>query len=454
MRNNPLQRRTWRDIEEIDGIKAHAELAKRGIQMLESYDDQPRSAILEERAKLRRVVNDITHEVKQAIGKDNDRADELMGIVDTLGLWIYGCDEKLSHLDLADAHFLERGGPGGVSRAAWRTAEGRVIPVLSKDDRLSDLPDGGPTPKASFGEVIRAMALGTSNPDIRASLSEGTDSAGGYTVPTQLLRQVIDAMRNRTVVIQAGAVTVPLETLKTSIARLATDPAASWRAENGAVGESDPTFEKVEFVARSLAVLVKVSRELLEDSVNLDQALMQAFAGAMAVELDRVALFGSGTAPEPRGIFNTTGVGSVSLGANGAALANYDPLIDLLQALQDANAPAPTAAVMAPRTSTTLAKLKDTTNQPLRKPEALAALPFLVTKQVPINQTQGTAIDASCVLSGDFTQVMIGVRAALRIELLRELYAANHQYAFVAHLRADVQLAQPPALAKLIGIIP
>jgi hypothetical protein len=56
----------------------------------------------------------------------------------------------------------------------------------------------------------------------------------------------------------------------------------------------------------------------LEDSVNVSQALDTAFAGALGLEVDRVALLGSGSGSEPRGIFNTSGIGSVSMGTNGA----------------------------------------------------------------------------------------------------------------------------------------
>ncbi len=439
--------RNWRDVTDEQYLHASAELAKRGISLhIHSAGDPTRTQLLQDRAELRRAINALIEDGKKSI---NDRAkyDSISGIIDTLGTWIDGVAQALDHLDISDSLTRDR-----IIGSGWRTPDGKEVPVLRNDQKFTDL--GQPYSGIGFGEAIKAMAIGSPNADIRNALSEGTDSAGGYTVPIELLRQLIDKMRARTTVIRAGAVTVPLDTQKTSIARIASDPVAAWRNENAAIAESDPTFELVQFNARSLAVLVKVSRELLEDSINLEQALMGAFAGSMAVELDRVALFGTGTAPEPRGIFNTTGVGSVSMGTNGLALTNYDPFIDVLQTLATANAVDPTAAILAPRTAASLAKLKDTTNQPLRKPDALASLPFLSSTTVPINQTQGTAVNASCVISGDFTQVMVGIRTQLRIELLRELYAANHQYAFVAHLRADVQLAQPPALAKLIGIIP
>jgi HK97 family phage major capsid protein len=45
--------------------------------------------------------------------------------------------------------------------------------------------------------------------------------------------------------------------------------------------------------------------------------------------------------------------------------------------------------------------------------------------------------------------LLIGVRTGLNIELLKERFADSHQYAFIAHLRADVQIAQPAAFVKI-----
>lgn len=94
------------------------------------------------------------------------------------------------------------------------------------------------------------------------------------------------------------------------MAKLLADPVPACRAEAGAVAESDPTFGLVQMIPRSLAVQMKVSVELMEDSLNLATELRRAHGAAMAVELDRAALIGSGTAPEPRGIANTVGIGT------------------------------------------------------------------------------------------------------------------------------------------------
>ncbi|MFN4290061.1 MAG: phage major capsid protein [Permianibacter sp.] len=140
-------------------------------------------------------------------------------------------------------------------------------------------------------------------------------------------------------------------------------------------------------------------------------------------------------------------------GANGAVIANYAPLIQASQLLATQNAD-PTAMIMAARTRHTLGGLVDTTGQPLNMPKLLEGYQQLWTNAVPVNQTQGTSNDCSTILVGDFRQLYIGVRQGLRIEVLRERYADQMQYGFIAHLRADVAAAQPSNFCKVIGIKP
>lgn len=306
----------------------------------------------------------------------------------------------------------------------------------------------------SVGALIAAKLTGTSNPEIRNTLSEGTDSAGGFSVPSYVLPQFIDKLRAKTQLINAGARTLMLDTKKTTIVRTDTDATAAWRSENGALVASDPVLSAVDFVPQDLHVLVKLSRELFADSVNIQSIIEKSIIGAMSVELDRAGMFGSGSLPEPLGLFNTSGIGSVSMGTNGATPTNYDDLLDLLYALESNNA-SPSALIWNPRTARTYRKMKTTTNEYLEAPSPLDTLAKLDTNSVPINQTQGTASGVcSTVLMGDFTQAIVGIREAITIRFLTEKYVDNGQYAFVAHMRADFAFEHPASFAALIGVKP
>ena len=100
----------------------------------------------------------------------------------------------------------------------------------------------------SLGRAVRGMvtAAGTTRTWRGAHLSEGTDSAGGFAVPAPLASFTIDLIRNASQVINAGAVTVPMESETLSIPRLSAQPVPEWHKENDPVAESDPAFERVQ----------------------------------------------------------------------------------------------------------------------------------------------------------------------------------------------------------------
>jgi HK97 family phage major capsid protein len=356
-----------------------------------------------------------------------------------------------AQLTVAQARGQNFGAPTGGN--AWVNAQtGLPVQVLAPSDRLCTRTPHGDEP--TVGGLLQAMLTGAKTPDIRAALSEGTDSAGGFSIPLTVLPQFIDRLRARTQFVQAGAQTVMLDGMRTRIMRTAADPVPTWRAENAAVNESDPTFDAVDLVPKSLACLVKVSVELLQDSVNVAAALEQALTGALSVELDRACLFGSGAAQQPLGVFNQAGINTFSMGANGATPTNYDPLIDALYELELDNADAPTAAIWHPRTARTMRKLKDTTGQPVMPFPAISNLPLLGTTSVPINQTQGTSTDCSSILVGDFSRAILGLRQELRIQVLNEAYMGNLQVGFVANLRADVAFERADAFCRITGVRP
>lgn len=342
-------------------------------------------------------------------------------------------------------------GRGVRGRGGWSDDRGQSVRVLAPNENLApETRQAGP----GFGDIVRALHTGPRNDLERRALAEGSGPAGGYTVATPLATWFIDRLRGQSVCIAAGARTVEMTSDSLAIARLATDPLASWVEENALVPTSDATFSRVQFNAQKLIVLVKVSRELLEDSVNAGDMIDQAFAQSMALELDRVALSGSGASPEPLGIINTPGINSISLGANGGVPTQHDFLVDAVyEVLLDQGGPI-TAAVWHPRTWKTLSKLKDGQGNYLTRfhPEEIENARRLVTPALPINEVQGTANNTSSAIVGNFAHLMIGIRKNLEIRKYDGPYIANDQIAFVARLRADVQLSQPEAFCRIRGI--
>ena len=154
-------------------------------------------------------------------------------------------------------------------------------------------------------------------------------------MPDVLGAGFIDRVRNRMVTMAAGAQTVPMGSDTLHIARVVqpglytagsptySGAANAWKSENSPILESSLVLERVTFTARTLPMLVKLSVELSEDSTSIDQVIEREMSTALALELDRVALIGSGVVPEPKGIRNQTNVIVTSL-EGGATPTNSD----------------------------------------------------------------------------------------------------------------------------------
>ena len=368
-------------------------------------------------------------------------------------------DAAMAFVDMMDIEILNHiavhkslGTSGGADNSSgWINAKTKEpIKLYRPTDKMAE---DGPRAEVGLGELLEGMFFGPRNDRVRAALESGTNTAGGYTVPTEIMRDFIDKLRARSVFISAGARTMQLDDGYTRIIRLDSDPTATWRGENDSIGDSDIAVGAVNLAPKSLSTLVKVPYELLSDSVNIAEILERALIGALSTELDRACLFGAGSGNEPAGLFGRAGINTVSMGTNGDTPGDYDDLLDMIYELELDNAMAPTAAIWHPRTARTYRKLKDTTGQPLVAPEPVASMPKLSTTAVPIDQTQGTAAGiCSTVLMGDFSEAILGIRESLTILRLDQTFAANGQIGFWARMRGDVAFAHEASFCKLIGV--
>ena len=147
------------------------------------------------------------------------------------------------------------------------------------------------------------------------------------------------------------------------------------------------------------------------------------------------------------------GAASISDGLVSASVSSPDPILSAIKLIEDDNAPAPTAAVMAPRTADVLAKFKATDNQPLARPPKISSLPFLTSNQIPIDDVQGSATDASRILIGHWPDMTLFLSRVFVLPL-RERYADKLQFALVLYVYADVIVQYPESFASVTGIIP
>lgn len=311
----------------------------------------------------------------------------------------------------------------------------------------------------SMGRAIRYAVTGKADGAAAEVRAMGTAPAtsGGYLLPGEMVSaQLIDLSRNNSVAVAAGAMTVPMTTPDLRFVRVLTDPTAAWRGEGQAITESEGTLGAVMLHSPVLAAMLRVNNEWLADAVNAATMLDQQLAAILALKLDQAALYGSG-AGQPLGLRGTPGVNEVSMGTNGAAMTDYDDVLDLIQTVEEANG-APAVAVMAPRTRAKLGKLVTGISGDLTKltpPAEYTSLRRLVSNQVSITETQGSSNAASTMFLGGFENMAIGIRQDITIEVSRvadDAFAKN-QSLIRAIMRADVAVLRPSHFGRLIGIL-
>lgn len=293
-----------------------------------------------------------------------------------------------------------------------------------------------------------AGALGDAVCDIlarkpSAALAGGQDGAGGYMFGFTTSARIIDLARNEAAVTRAGAITVPMPSSEMAMLTVAKDPAASWRGENVEIPPGDPTFGRKMLRAKTLAANVPISQEMVEDAPNAGQVIEGAIVQALALELDRAALRGAGAGEEPLGILNTPNVQKEALGGT----PDFDDILDSIGAVENVNG-RPNAWILSPLAKAFFAKLKGGDGHYLEAPTDVRALGRFHTKQCP---------DAE-IYTGDFRQVIIGMRTRLSIDVTRLASTADGlgfntlTVLIRAYLRADVLVARPTHFKVLTGV--
>lgn len=338
---------------------------------------------------------------------------------------------------------------GGLSRTEPKTGA-----ILTKSDSFADVFKGEADPeleKASLGRMVRGAITGDwRNADLeKKTMLSSSATAGGYLIPEPLSARVLDLARNRALTVQAGVGTIPMTSQTLALAAITGNPTVEWTAENATISETDMTFGRREFVAKKMAAICRVSNELLEDAQNIDTIIETALADAIALELDRTVLFGTGVG-QPLGIFETSGVTeSTSVGTP----TSYDKFLDAIYSVRGYNYE-PNAVMYSSRTAQTLAKLKTgltSDKTPLVQPADFAALSKYVTNQVS-NTLGGGAESAAFV--GQWNQYAIALRSQIRLEVSREADTAftKDQTLIRVVWRGDGMLLQPTAFTVMSGI--
>ena len=285
--------------------------------------------------------------------------------------------------------------------------------------------------------------------EIRNALSEGVDSEGGYLVPDEFERTLVQALEEDNV-IRAHAHVFTTSNGVHKIPVVATKGVANWIDEGQAYGESDDVFAQEQIDAHKVGTLIKVSEELLDDSAfDLQSYISKEFTRRIGAKEEEAFLIGDGS-KKPTGILHATAGAQVGVTAAGAAAITADELIDLYYSLKSPyrkNA----IWVLNDGSIRAIRKLKDLSGQYLwqpglrqGEPDMLLGKPLYTSAYMP-----NIAAGAKTILFGDLSYYWIGDRKGITFKRLNERYADFGQVGFLASKRVDAKLILPEAVKVL-----
>lgn len=279
-------------------------------------------------------------------------------------------------------------------------------------------------------------------------LSEGVDSQGGYLVPEEYDRRLIDVLTEENIMRNLGTSITTSGEHKINIA--ATKPAAAWIEEGGQLSFGDATFDQIIMDAHKLHVAIKVTEELLYDNAfNLETYIINQFGKALANAEEDAFLNGDGVG-KPLGLLATDGGAQVGVSAKSASEITADEIIDLVYSLKRPyrkNA----KFITNDQTLAAIRKLKDQTGQYLWQPSLQAGEPDRILGYPVYTSPFFPVITAGvpAIAFGDYSYYNIGDRGTRSFAELKELFAGNGMVGFVAKERVDGKLVLPEAVKLL-----
>lgn len=311
-------------------------------------------------------------------------------------------------------------------------------PVAAPVEKLGRASDAY---REDFGLALRGRPL------VHNVLSIGVDADGGYLVPEEYEKQIVDGLKEANVVRSLAKIITTHAERKIPVA--VGHSVATWTEENAAYTESNPTFGQKQIDAYKLTDLVRISTELLQDSgFELEPYIREEFVRAFGVAEEEAFCVGNGT-NQPTGIFTANG-GEVGVTAAGATAITVDELISLIYSLKSPyrrNA----KFFMHDSTVALIRKLKDNNGAYLwqpsvqqGEPDKLLGYPLYTSPYVP-----QVGAGKLAVAFGDFKNYWIADRAGRTVQRLNELYSTNGQVGFVATERVDGKIILPEGIQLL-----
>ena len=329
-------------------------------------------------------------------------------------------------------------------RAEFQTLN-RDVEIAKTENKLADeIDDVIPpvenvlTANAEYRNGFDNYVAGQNLGEAVAAMTEGVDTDGGYTVPESYQNTVVRLLNDLSA---TRSISTVLSTNSTrNIPTEGTAPTFTWIDEGGTYGETASTFGNKTLGAYKLGGIIKVSDELLQDTMINFESYM---AGQIALGIDKAEApaFATGDGnKKPTGYLTTAPVGANSTTAATDAVT-ADELIDIFYDLKAEYRKTATWR-MTDATEKAIRKLKDSNGNYIYDAgmnnsgkSSLLGRPIVIDNSMP-----ELGAGNKFAVIGDFKSFQIADRGGMTLQRLNEKYADVGMVGFRVTKRVDAKV--------------
>jgi HK97 family phage major capsid protein len=333
------------------------------------------------------------------------------------------------------------------------------------NEKDATLSDGG---FSSLDDYILAVKNMSISPDVRLrDMSEGVGSEGGFLLPAEFEKRVLDAnledeiVRPRAMVYglrkgRGNSLTIPATADTDHSSFEVAGITSYWGEEAGTKTKTQPTLRQVEMKINELYAYSETSDILLEDSfIPIGDLIGKLFHQNLKWRFDNAFLNGTGGG-QPKGILqsNACGEQSAESGQDASTIA-YENLCGMMGKLMPGSF----------KNSVWLAEIStipQLLQLSLKVGTAGVYFPVLTGAEGKFNMLYRPVIftehlpalgSAGCLLLADFSQYLIVLKEGLRLETSRDFKFRQNQTVFRMVARLDGQTATDSSLTLKSGTV-
>ena len=296
--------------------------------------------------------------------------------------------------------------------------------------------------KKAFWNLMR----GKSVREARNALQVGELSEGGYTVPDSFEHQLIEGLEDENIMRPLVHV-ISTGSGEHKIPIVASHGSGAWIEEEQQIPESDDAFTQISLSAHKFATMIRISRELLNDSAfDMASYIAHEFVRRAGAAEEQAIISGDG-AHKPIGLLHDTLGAEVGVTTASATAITADELIDLQHSIKSGYR-RKACWIMNDATIAAIRKLKDSMGQYIWQPGIKEGAPDTLFNQKVLmsNYMPLVATGNKVILYGDYSYYWLAEREGRTLERLNELFAVTDQVGFKLTERLDGRLILPEAV--------